>query len=135
MNAGIPITVGDIDVTVGARGHLGRVVEWTGGSGNKSSRGVLAGVRVETALTQNLDGPAFERKTDGNRVVPIGDIHDVVRNGHAVGRVYVAVAPRVQEVAVLVEHHHRRILALENVNSVLRVGRDGGDDSERLAIW
>src|SRR6185503_19534999 len=45
-----------------------------------------------------------------------------------------AVAPAAQVIPVAVENHHRRILALENVDAVPGIGRNAADHSHGFAL-
>ena len=83
---------------------------------------------------QHLDRLAVEGVNQADRGIPVGDVDDVVLDVEAVGENKGAVAPRVLQVAVPVENQDRRVLALEGVDPVLRIGGDGADHGERFAF-
>ena len=45
-----------------------------------------------------------------------------------------ALTPGAQELAVAIEHHHRMLAAVEDIDAVLVVHRDGGDIREGPAV-
>ena len=122
MHAGVAIAVGDVQVAVG-RGHdLGGIVERAGRARANLAGHLAAGVGVDAAVADDLKGLAVQREDDAHRVGAVGDVDDVVLDVDAVGLVDGADAPGAEVVAAGPENQHGRVLALEHVNPVLRVG-------------
>ncbi len=134
MNPAVAVAIGDIDIAGRALDDLGGIVEWSCGARNHVAGVFAARVGVNTALSQDHKGPAFERVSDRYGVVTVGEIYDIIADAHAVRRVERAVPPCVEVVAVPVEYDDGRVLPLEHVQPVLRIGGDGADYRECLTV-
>src|SRR6185436_6463710 len=79
-------------------------------------------------LEQNL---AVERALAHRVIAVVGAIERVVGpHVHAVGATEYALAPRLEEVAVAVEHAHRMFAAVEHIDAILAVDADRADVAE-----
>ncbi len=78
---------------------------------------------------------AVERDLADKMPAVVGEEHRVVR-GHmdAVRPRVLALTPRAQEVALAVEHHHRVVAAIEDIDIIVAVDPDPADLLERPAI-
>jgi hypothetical protein len=85
-------------------------------------------------FAQHQQRLAVEGKRHGDGVGAISRVDDVVYDLHAVRFLHGADAPAAEVVPVAIEYHHRRIFALENVNAILRIGRNPADYAEGFAL-
>src|ERR1700704_2852479 len=90
---------------------------------------------MHAALPDRLQGFAFERKSHRDVVFAIGGIDDVIDDSDAVRISHGAAAPGIHIFSVALEDEHRRILALEDVETVTRISRYSAHDAERLSYW
>ena len=125
MHPRVAVAVGDIEVAVGGRDDFGGVVEGAGGAGADFARHFAAGVGVDAALPDDLQGLAVQGVDYAHRVGAVGEIDDVVLDVDAVGFVDGAQAPGAEVVAAGAENQHRGVFALEHINPVAGVGGDG----------
>ena len=82
---------------------------------------------MDAAFPDDLEGLAVQGEGQGDGVRAIRDIHDIIDDGHAVRIGDGADAPGVEVVTVAIKDHHRRVLALEDVEAVLGIGRHRAD--------
>src|SRR5580700_10956096 len=129
VHAGVAVAVGHVNVAVGVADHLGRVIERPR-CAFRQPVGNVAGVGMDAALAERQQRLAVQGERLRHRVAAIGGVDDVVDDFQPVRVGDLAAAPRAQVLAFAVEHHHRRILALEYVDAVLRVGRHPADHPE-----
>jgi hypothetical protein len=94
----------------------------------------VAGVGMHAALAEHHQRPPIERKRHRDRVGPIGGVGHVIDDFQSVRFLHRADAPAAEVVAVAVEHHHRRILALKHIDTILRIGRHAADHAKGLAL-
>src|SRR5271165_634561 len=86
----------------------------------------------DAELEQHL---AVERYLTDEVAAVIGQEHCVIRRHmDAVRTRILSLAPRAQETARPVEHHHRVLAAIENINIVVAVDADAADFLERPAL-
>ena len=121
VHAGIAIAVGDVDFAFRRQRGVGAAVE-------------RLAAHVRRRLVRNADrqqhlavGAAFAHGV----VAVVGAIEIVVGvDVQAMGAAKQAFAPACDEIAVAVEHDNRMVAAVEDVDAVLAVDRDGGDVGE-----
>ena len=125
VDAGIAVAVGNIDLAL------------------RRQRGVGAAVKRLAAherrgLVRDADGQqhlAVGRALAHGVVAVIGAIEIVVGiDVQAVGAVEQAFAPARDEIALAVQHHHRMVAAVEDVDAVLAVDRDGSGVGQAPAV-
>ena len=133
VHPGVAVAVGHIDVAVRVTDHLGRVVERPGRALGEPV-GNAAGIGVDAALTELHQRFAVEGEGLGDRVGAVGRVDRVADDLQPVRVGDLAAAPGAEIFAVAVEHHDRRIPALEHVDVVLRIGRHPADQPERFAV-
>src|SRR6476661_9555503 len=85
------------------------------------------------ALPDRLQGFTLQRKRHGDMIFAIGRIDDGIDDPDAVRISHRATAPGIDVFSVALEDEHRRILALEDVETVTRIGRYSAHDAERLS--
>ena len=121
VDAGVAVAVGDIDLAL------------------RRQRGVGAAMERLTAherrrLVRNADGQqhlAAGRTFAHGVVAVVGAIQIVVGvDVQPVRAAKQAFAPAGDEIAFAVEHHHRMFAAVEDIDAILAVDRDGGDVGE-----
>ena len=95
-------------------------------------------LRNGRGLVGHADGQqhlAVGRDLADRVVAVVGAVERVVAvDMDAVRAAEQAFAPRAQEVAVAVEHHHRMLAAIEDIDVVLAVDGHGGDVAELPAV-
>ena len=125
VDAGIAVAVGNIDLAL------------------RRQRGVGAAVKRLAAherrrLVRDADRQqhlSVGRALAHGVVAVIGAVEIVVGiDVQAVGAVEQAFAPAGDEIALAVQHHHRMFAAVEDVDAVLAVDRDGGDVGKAPAV-
>ena len=125
VHAGIAIAVGDVDLALRRQRGVGAAMERLAAHERRRL------VRDADGQQHLAVGGAFAHGV----VAVIGAIEIVVGvDVQAVGAGEQAFAPAAQEIAVAVEHHHRMVAAVEDVDAVLAVDRDGGDVGELPAV-
>ena len=125
MDAGIAVAVGNIDLAV------------------RRQRGVGAAVKRLAAhewrrLVRDADGQqhlAVGGAFSHGVVAIIGAIEMVVGvDMQTVRTVEQAFAPAPEEISLAVQHHHRMVAAVEDIDAVLAVDRDGSGVSQAPAV-
>ena len=125
VDAGIRVAVRDIDVEIGRQRGVGAAVERLAAH---KRRGPPRNADFEQYL-------AAERAFAHGVVAVIGAVQRLVRaDMQPVRPVEQVFAPGIQQVAVAVEHHHRVLAAIEDIDPVLRVDRDRRDVLEAPAL-
>ena len=89
---------------------------------------------MHAALAEFQQGLAVQRERLRDRAGTIGGVDDVVDDFQPVGISDLAGAPGTQVFSLPVEYHHRRILALEYVDAILRIGCHPADQPEFFSI-
>jgi hypothetical protein len=82
-------------------------------------------------LQQNL---AVQRERLRDRIGAVGGVDDIVHDLQPVRIGDLTGAPCAQVLSVAVEHHDRGVLALEDVDAVLRIGRHPADQAEPFSV-
>ena len=134
VHPGVPIAVGDVEVSRRGGNHLAGIIEGTGRPGAQIAGILATRVGVDAVPAQHLDGLAIQRVHDAHGGVPVGDVDDIVGDVDTVGKLKRAVPPRIQQIAIPVEDHYRRVFPLEGVNPVLGIGSHGANRLESLAF-
>ena len=88
---------------------------------------------MPAARAELQQGFAVERERLRDRVGAVGRVNRVADDFQTVRIGDLAAAPGAQVLALPVEHHDRGILALEDVNAVLRIGRHPADQPKGLS--
>jgi hypothetical protein len=115
-----------------ARHEFGGSVKWTSRPRYEVAGLLTAGIRVDAALPNHLQRFAIQGEGHSDGVRSIRDIDDIIDDGHTVRVRDGADPPAVEVVASAVEDHDWRILALEDVEAILGIGRHRADDPKRL---
>jgi hypothetical protein len=89
---------------------------------------------MHAALAELQQGLAVEGERFCDGAGAVGGVDDVIDDFQPVRVGDLAGAPGAQIGAVAVEHHHRRVLALEDVDAVLRVGGYAADQAEPFSV-
>src|SRR6516162_6749105 len=129
--ARVAVAVGHVDVAVGMGDHLGRVIERPRRA-LRQPVGNFAGVRMPAARSELQQRLAVEGERLRDRVGAVGRVDRVADNFEAMRVGDLTAAPSAEVFAVAVENHDRRVLALEHINAVLRIGRYAADQPEGL---
>jgi hypothetical protein len=109
--------------------HLGRVVERSRRA-LRQPVGDVAGVRMLAALAELHERLAVQRERLGDRVGAVGGVNGIADNFQTVRVGDLAAAPGAEILAVAVKDHDRRVLALEDIDAVLRIGRHPTDETK-----
>ena len=125
VHAGIAVAVRHVDLALRRQRGVGAAVERLAAH---EGRGLVGNADGQQHLAV---GGAFSNRM----VAVIGAIEIVVGvDVQPVRAVEQAFAPARDEIALAVEHHHRMGAAVEDVDAVLAVDRDGGDVGQAPAI-
>ena len=125
VDAGIAVAVRDIDLALRRQRGVGAAVERLAAHERRRL------VRDADGQQHLAVGGAFAHGV----VAVVGAIEIVVGvDVQAVRAGEQAFAPAPEEIALAVEHHHRMVAAVEDVDAVLAVDRDGGDVGEAPAV-
>ena len=125
VDAGIAVAVRHVDLALGRERGVGAAVERLAA---QERRGLVGHADGQQHLA--LGGDLADRV-----VAVVGAVEVVVAvDMDAVGAAEQAFAPRAQEVAVAVEHHHRMLAAIEDIDAVLAVDRHRRDVAELPAV-
>src|SRR5262249_40050125 len=127
VHSGIAVAIGNVQIARGARHEFGGVVKGTRRPRHQITGLFTASVRMDAALPDHLQGLAVQGKRHRNGVRAIGDIDDVVDDGHAVWVGDGADPPAAEVVTVAIKDHDWRILALEDIDAILGIRRHGAD--------
>ena len=130
MHAAVAVAVGDVEIALGAHGDVRRPVERPTGARDRAR--ILA---VVTRVGGRVHRPQRHQQLAARRELPdrviavVGAEDGVVRTDRdPVGPVgEVALAPRAEELAVLVVHDDRVIAATDQEHAVLEVDGDARD--------
>src|SRR5215510_2855747 len=133
MHPGVTIAVGHVQVTRRGWHHLCGIVEGASGTGHERAGTLAAGIGMHTALPQYLERFSVQGIGETHGILPVGQIHDVVGNVDTMRIGEGANTPAAQVGAVPVKDHHWRLFALEDIDSVLRIGSDSAGIAERLS--
>jgi len=133
MHPRVAIPVGDIQVALRVRHHLRGIVKGPGSAGHQVSGPLTARIRVDAMAAQHLNGLPIQGIHQAHGVVPVREVHGVVRDRDPVGKVERTVAPGTEKVAVPVEDDDGWGFALEAVDPVLGVRGNGADHGKRLS--
>ena len=82
---------------------------------------------MDAALAEHLQGLAIQSECHRDGVRPIGDIDDIVDDGHPVRVGDGADPPAVEVVAVAIKDHDWRVLTLEDIDAILGIRRHCAD--------
>src|SRR6188508_2726204 len=123
------MTVAHIDVAIRGHGSVCRPAEWS--STHRWRRAERAPDREDVATVLR---PLPDRLVAavGGIDVTVDPDRDAMREREVMLAVYLA--PRVEEVPIAVEDHHRMLPAVEHVDVVIRVDGDIRDLDERPAL-
>ena len=125
VHAGVAVAVGDVDLAFGRQRRMGAAVE-------------RLAAHERRRLVRDADGQqhlAVGRAFAHRVVAVIGAVEIVVGvDVQAVRAVEQPFAPAFDEIAIAVEHHHRVLAAIEDVDAVLAVDGDRGDVREIPAV-
>src|SRR4051812_21978069 len=100
------------------------MVEGAGGAQREVVPVLAAGIGMLPARAKLPQHFALERANHRDVVRLVSDVRDVPGNLEAMGALELTAAPGMQEVAVRIEHEHRGVLALEDVETVAEIRRD-----------
>ena len=126
MDAGIAVAVRDVDVAVWGEGGVGAAME-------RLAAHVLGRLAGDAQLQEDLAvlDPAFAHE----RTAVVGQVDRVVGSHvDAVRPRILPLAPRSDKVAGAIEHHHRVVAAVEDIDVVVVVDADCADLLERPAV-
>src|SRR4029450_5378644 len=88
---------------------------------------VTDSVRMDAALPEHLQGLAIQGEGHSDGVRSIGDIDDIIDDGHPVWVSDGADPPALEVVAVAIKDHDWRVLTLEDIDAILGMRRHGAD--------
>src|SRR6516162_2371095 len=129
MHAGVAVAVGHIEVAIGMGYHLGRMVERSGRALRQPVSDV-AGVGMPAALAELQERLAIQGERLGDRVGAVGGVDGIADDFQAMRVGDLAAAPGAEILAFAVKHYDRRVLALEDIDTVLRISRHPADQTE-----
>ena len=89
---------------------------------------------MHAPLPQLQERLAVQGERFRDRVGAVGRVDDIADDFQTMRVGDLATAPGAQVLAVAVENHDRRILALKDVNAVLRIRRHPADQPEGLSL-
>jgi len=125
VHPGVAVAIGNIEIARGARHELSGVIKRTSRPRHQVAGLFTASVRMDAALPDHLQGLAVQGEGHSDGVRPIGDIDDIVDDGHPVRVGDGTDPPAVEVVAVAVEDHDWQVLALEDIDAILGIRRHG----------
>src|SRR5215475_8302902 len=127
VHPGVAVAIGDVEITGGARHELGGIVKGPSRPRHQVAGLFTASVRMHATLPDHLQGLAIQGEGHSDGVRPIGDIDDVVDNGHPVRVGDGTDPPAVEIIALAVEDHDWRVLTLKDIDAILGIRRHGAD--------
>ena len=89
---------------------------------------------MNAALAELQKGFAVQRERFRDRVGAVGGVDGVADDLEPVRVGDLARTPGAQVFAIAIEHHDRRVLALEDIDAVVIIGRHPADQPERLSV-
>src|SRR5262249_33009722 len=122
---GVAVASGNVEIAGRARHELGGVVKGTSRPRHQVTGLFTASVRMDAALPDHLQGLAVQSEGHRDGVRPICDIDDIVHDGHAVRVGDGADAPAVEVVTLAIKDHDWRVLALNDIDTILGIRRHG----------
>src|SRR5262249_59941326 len=118
----------------GPRHHLRRMIERAGRAQGELVPVLATGIGMLSTRAELSYELPLERIDLRDAIHLVREVRDVAGNLEAMGALELSAAPGMQELAFRVEHQHRGVLALEDVQAVAGMRRDAADEAEGLAL-